>query len=467
MEALNERRSLLSKQPQISSERSQDFRLEPVLAIVYFGWHLATLMIPNQLLKQTCLIKGYNFSDCSHLSNDSKITKEIEEDIQPEVAKVLMVSSLLITIVPGALSLLLGPWTDKFGRKKVICLGFIAHSIALVLLSLVSYICDKNSKISPWAYVIPYLPVAFSGGWPTMIVSSLCYVTDITDDSSRSLRLTVIEMITFLGILLGNTACSFALKLTTPTNIFLIATIFVVLASTYSVLFIKESLTYIHKASIGEQLGAIFSPRPIVEMLKTCFKPRELGGRKILWCLIMILTLNAFSTHSIHNLFYLFVREKFQWNLQDATLFNALSTLVSITGSFSAVIVMKKRLNISDTVLAAIAILSGIIDALLKATAQSPFALYFALAVCWLKTLIVPMCRSIIASVIHKNEIGKVYSFISSFESVTNLLASPLYTFVYAATFTKLAGAFFFVTAAALTINLVLLINIVKLKNVY
>lgn len=466
MEGCDESESLLPSTASTFSFKAQNFKLEPALLFVFFGWYLSSAIIPNQLLKQTCLVHGYSPEECTELvSNNGK--KEIEEEIQPHVAKILTIIGLLNTVVPGVLSLFLGPWSDKFGRKKVICATFLGYSLASISLSLISSITDNNAKISPYIYMLPYILIISTGGWPTMILSVLCYITDLSNDTTRSTRLTIIECLTFLGSFMGMASSSFVLKATSPTTVFTISAICVSTATVCTVGFVSESLKVSPNKSARGQLEELVSPAPLISLLKTCFKPRAFNGRKILWCLIFAVTMCLFTTYGTYNLYYLFVREKFQWTLKEATLFDSTSSLISVLGSVCGLVIFKKILGLSDVSLAIVAITSALADSLVKVTAQSPTQIYFAPVVGVLKNLQIPMCRSIISTVIPRNEIGKIFSFISSFEAVATLFAAPLYTFVYTKTFTVFAGAFYLITGLICVTNLILIFNVKILKMKY
>jgi len=82
-----------------------------------------------------------------------------------------------------------------------------------------------------------------------------------------------------------------------------------------------------------------------------------------------------------------------------------------------------------------------------------------------LKVLISPMCRSLIASIIPSNEIGKVFSITSSFEAVSSLIASPLYTYIYTKTFITFAGAFYLLTGGIFVINMLLAYCVWNMKR--
>jgi MFS transporter, PCFT/HCP family, solute carrier family 46 (folate transporter), member 1 len=445
-------------------DKLRKFALEPALLMVFFGYNLATTIIPNQLLKQTCLIEGFNATLCNHLGGNNE-TKEIEEKIQPHVAEIIMTNTLLNSIIPAVMSLFIGPWTDKFGRLKVICATCVGFSLTLASFSVISYFAEQLPMINPWFYVLPYIPLIATGGWPSMIVAILCYTTDLSTEATRSTRLAIIEMIIFLGVLFGTASCSYILSLTSPTTLFLISTTCVTSATIYIFIFVEESVQVTENVSACGQIKQLVSHAPVVEMMKTCFKRRPFGERRIVWCLILILMFTVFCLNGTSNIFYLFTREKFEWTLKEATMFDSTSLLISIIGCVIGLVLLKKVLKFSDLSLAVIAIVSMIADSLIKAFAQTPSTMYYASAICLFKILVSPMSRSLISSVIPNNETGKVYSIASSFEAVSSLVASPLYTFIYAKTFTFFAGAFYLITAGVYVINLILAYSVFRMKR--
>lgn len=444
--------------------KSRRFKLEPALVLIFFGWNLASSIIPNQLLRETCLEYGFNVTECSQLGVNNS-TKEIEEKIQPHVAEIIMTISLLNSIIPAVMSLFLGPWTDKFGRKKVICATFIGFSLSQAALCLVSFISDHLAMMNPWIYVLTYIPIIITGGWPSMIVAILCYITDLTTEVRRSTRLALIEMLIFIGVLLGTASSSYILNLTCPTVVFALGTMCVALGTIYTIIFVDESVKDMQEASVCGQLKELVSPGPVVEMLRTCFKRRSFHERRILWSLIVILMFTIFTMNGTGNVAYLFVREKFQWTLKDSTLYDSSTMLITIVGCLIGLVVMKKLLNISDLTLVFVSIISMLVDAVIKAFAQTPIQMYVSSGISLFRVLCAPMCRSLISTIIPSNEIGKVFSITSSFEAVSSLIASPLYTFIYSRTFTFFAGAFYLISACVYVISLILAFGVMRMKK--
>lgn len=440
------------------------FKLEPALILIFFGWNLSTSIIPNQLLTQTCLTFGFNASDCLDIGGKNS-TREIEEKIQPHVAEIMMTTSLLNSIIPAILSLFIGPWTDKFGRKKVICTAFFGFSLSLASLYMLAFVSSQVEMINPWLYVLPFIPMIATGGWPTMVVAILCYVTDLTTEANRSMRLTIIEMLIFIGVLIGTASSSFILNMTSTSTVFLISTCCATSATFYTVVFVDESVKVSENVGTCEALKELLSPAPMIEMLKTCFKKRPFQERKILWSLIFILVITIFTLNGSGTVFYLFVREKFHWTLKEATLFDSMTILTSIVGCTIGLLIFKKLLKFSDLTIAIISILSMLVDSLIKATAQTPTLMYIASGVCMFKILTSPMARSLVSSIVPNNEIGKVYSIASALEAISSLVAQPLYTYIYAKTFTTFSGAFYLITAGVSLISLALACWVIKMRR--
>ena len=85
--------------------------------------HIAGTILQNQVIYQTCTVQfGYNESECALLgtANVTNDTKDIEIIVQKYAARIFMTQTMIESIIPAFISLFIGPWSDKFGRKPVI-----------------------------------------------------------------------------------------------------------------------------------------------------------------------------------------------------------------------------------------------------------------------------------------------------------------------------------------------------------
>jgi MFS transporter, PCFT/HCP family, solute carrier family 46 (folate transporter), member 1 len=440
------------------------FKLELAMMFVFLGWNLPAPIIPNILLRNTCLMYGFNVTICNNLNIDNS-TKHIEEIIQPLVAEITMTTSLMHTFIPAVWSCFLGPWSDRFGRKKVICGCLLGASLSMISFVVVTIINKCFAVVNPWIYVLPNIPLILSGGWTSMVGAIFCYIADSSNKKDRSSRLIFFETTVFTAVLIATVSCTFLLEMTSPMTMFTISAVLIILASTFILLSVNESLPQPENISVKSQIGEIFSTKPLHQMLVTCLKPRPNNGRRIMWCLFLIIILTTAAMNGFENIFYLFVREKFQWNLRDLTFYNSSLIVFAIFGSFIGAAVFKKLLNISDIGLIFIAIISKLLDSLCKTFVENTLQMYVTSAIFLFKVLAPVMCKSLISTTANTNEIGRIFCIMGLIEAFANFVSSPVYTFVYSKTFTFFPSAFYLITCSIAFVNLMIAFYVKQMKN--
>lgn len=454
------------QQQQSQHDKPKNFFLELALILLFFGNNLPATLLTNQILKQTCIQFGYNSSVCDVISQNGNSTKEIEKELQPYVANIQLTISLVHTIIPAILSLFLGPWSDIYGRKKILNSTFMGYAITLSLFACVCYYSEFIHPLSPWYYAMCYIFASVMGGWPSLLTATLCYITDTTEESKRAYRLTLIEMIIFIGVLFGSLSCSIILSIADATTVFIISASCAMLASFIVIAFVEESVDVPRNVTTCEKIKSLISPVNLVVMLKTCFKRRSFKERRILLCLILILMLTVFTFNGQATVGYLFERVKFGWTLKDHNYYDSTNIILTISGAVIGLTLLKKTFKMSDMSLTCLALFSGLADALLKAFAFEPWHMYTISSISLFRILSSPMCRTLISSIIPQNEIGKIFSITTSFEALSSFAAAPLYTFVYDSTFTTFAGAFFLITSAVYLINIMLALYASSMKKI-
>ena len=177
-------------------------------------------------------------------------------------------------------------------------------------------------------------------------------------------------------------------------------------------------------------------------MIEAACRRRPDYCRCIVWLLFCSMSLVMFLNEGNFTVFFLFVREKFGWTVHDYALFDSMSILVQMVATIIGIYGLKKLCRLSDPMIAVIASASLVLDGVTKSVAQVPADLYLAIVVSLFKSIGSPMCRSVMASMVANDEVGKLFALITSLESLTPLIASPLYSRLYKATITTLPNAF-------------------------
>lgn len=287
----------------------------------------------------------------------------------------------------------------------------------------------------------------------------------MSTDRNRSLRLGIVGFLNFLGNGTAYFSSSYILNATNITFVFVIAFSIAIAGFLWAIFIVDDSIISPQGASKCDQWREIFSHSRIREIFNSLCKRRPQKCRKILWALMIIPTLVVATMHGNGTTNYLFVREKFEWSLREWTTFESTNTLITVSGLFIGLMLLKKVFKLSDMTLGTIGLLSSLVDALFKAFATKSYHLYISSAVTLFRLMSTPMLRAVMSVAVPHHEIGKVYSLVTCFECLSGLFAGPLYTTVYNNTFTFFPGAFHLITASAFAINLVLVGFIVKWKS--
>lgn len=441
------------------------YGFEPCYLLLQFGFYLASgAILQNQMLKQECLRSGYNLTICDNL-NEDEISQAVEKQIQPKVADVNSAIVMLNSFFPPIYSLILGSWSDIYGRKKIMLMSFIGYSMTLGLFTSFSLVSDQFTPLSPWMYFIAELPLCLLGGWPLLDIAACCYVTDISEKSTHSIRLSTLTLINFSMNFCASLSSSFILEATNASIVFTISFICVISGFILAIFLVEESIDVPEDANITSQIKNIFSLTRIIDTLKTLTKDREMKKRRILWSLLGIVILAVFTMYGTGTVNYLFGREKFQWGLRDFTIYDATNTAITAIGILVGLTTLKKVFKVSDVVLGLIALSSAIIESIIKAFAVKTYQMYLASALGVFRVLTTPVFRSMMSNIFSNREIGKIFSSATALESFSGMGAGPLYSNVYKATLGTFPGAFHLITATVFSIALILAISVFQWKK--
>ncbi|XP_036332635.1 uncharacterized membrane protein C14C4.07-like [Rhagoletis pomonella] len=156
---------------------------------------------------------------------------------------------------------------------------------------------------------------------------------------------------------------------------------------------------------------------------------------------------SSFVHHGEHGVFYLFLRNKFNVTLQQYTYFNATQITIKMVGCSIAVTVLRKIFKIPFGIIALMGLAGHMLECLTRALAQSFWQMYVASSFGILSGITTPMLQAIISLAVPSNEIGKVYSLAACLQTLSPLIAAPLYTFVYSHTLQTFPSFFNFISS--------------------
>lgn len=106
---------------------------------------------------------------------------------------------------------------------------------------MISYLSTVMA-VNPWFYLLPYIPVSICGGTCALITGVFSYLTDVTTQDNRPIRMAYLEASIYVGLLFGFLSSSYILQLTSPTIVFGISGIACFVSVLYVSFFVKESI---------------------------------------------------------------------------------------------------------------------------------------------------------------------------------------------------------------------------------
>lgn len=98
-----------------------------------------------------------------------------------------MSRAILENIVPAFISLFIGPWSDKYGRKPILLSTFAGYFFVYFMLAVISLL-SSQFDISPWYYLLAFIPISVLGGTCALITGIYCYLSDISTPKDRAFR---------------------------------------------------------------------------------------------------------------------------------------------------------------------------------------------------------------------------------------------------------------------------------------
>ncbi|XP_050453838.1 proton-coupled folate transporter-like isoform X4 [Cataglyphis hispanica] len=382
--------------------------MQPPMMLLVLAMSMSGTILTDLIVYRTCIITlGINKTECLILHNNSSSEEalRINTKVQPQASLILMSKSFIESLFPSVLSLFLGPWSDKYGRKPVILSGYIGISLTYLLLSLMA-----NWEIMPWYFLIAYIPMALLGVYEAY----------------------------------GYTA------------VFSIATTLCTVATLYIILFIPETVQS-HTSGICNIFDFMF----VKDLINTCIKKRDGFNRSLVWSCVACLTLLLIAFQGNLAIGYLFASARLGWTVEQFSIYIATSVVMGILGTIFGIKLIRRCTGFSEAVVAIISVISSLCTALVCAFTWQSWHMYLSIGVGIFGDLSRPMIRTILSKAVPEKDTGKVFSLATFLETLLPFAAASLYTFLYSHYMPPLYPLpVWFLSAAFYIITIIILIYI-------
>ncbi|XP_032520132.2 probable peptidoglycan muropeptide transporter SLC46 [Danaus plexippus] len=434
-------------------KRSIRTTIELPLFLNMLATFLTVSAVSNILLYRTCVhTLNHAVDECKFFLSPVKTneTSDLEAEVQKYTTYITTVKIILEYICPTILSLFLGGWSDTYGRKPLLVWPFFGMSMTGILL----VIYGMMDGLGPWWFLSTAIPFSLTGGFVVLYTGAYCYVNDTSSSSTTAIRMMILDGTMALGTFFGSMFSSYLIEAIGNVYVLLISATINVIAYAFTNIWIVESLT----GAIQNGATKIFDLQYMKEMFTECFKERPNYGRTQIILIATVRLLVMIVTIGTMNLEYFYSRKKLHWTLRDYTTFSAIGTVIAFVGGFFGIMICQRICRLGDIPFSIIAILSAILDNIIKLFAVQSWQMYLSTIASPLKGLTGPLMRSYVTKFLPTEDIAKVFALLCAVESLAPIIGPVIFNSLYSSTLSVFPGAIYILSTAMNIVSVIMLI---------
>ncbi|KAG8189479.1 hypothetical protein JTE90_018131 [Oedothorax gibbosus] len=417
--------------------------VEPFLFLCIFGYRLRAVSFQSLLMDRACrTMYDYTEDICDHI--ESYPTEKAQSTIG---GNNLYTGWMLMTSLPSVVvAVFLGPWSDKHSRKYPILLGIcgmFAEAVASAVLAAFPH-------VSPWMFAIASLLSGMCGGFIMTLSSCYSYLSDITDPRSRPTRFAILEFFFNMAILLGGFIGGQVFNQFGYISVMILSPVTYVIGIAYAIIFLKETKPKIEAGRRWEVTKDLISLDNIKQSYHTCTRARPGNMRLQIWLLVWINLCQRLIDMGYLAVGYPYARIMYQWGVSAFSNANIVNSILNAMFTVVVVPFLSSKLFLHESAIGLIGVISTISYLTLLSVANSVFLFYFACVSGSLSTAGVIGVKSRISKLVHKDELGRAFSFLGIFEALTPLFGTLLFLQIYNASVNTFPGLPFAASAVLL-----------------
>lgn len=432
--------------------------VEPIIFVYMLCVFLQYPAVQALCYLKICL-KNYNETVCNNLSNGTY--KSEESQIQKDTSEWILYINLALLIPSIFSSMFLGRIGDTVSRKVT----FFLPIIGIFFCSIVYLINALYVNISLSYILLAPLINSLFGGFTSLIMGIYSYVGHTTQVKSRTIRMGILEAMTFFSGTLGVILVGTLLDHFGFVTVFAVVFTLTCFALVYTIFVIEDIVPekVSSKVSIFRQ---VFSKEGCRDFVMVFRRTREGNQNAILIlgtliiCILMFITAGDIDLSLLYLLHppLSFSKSYISYYLGWDNCMKALPLLILLP-------LFKRCFAISDYFWAILGILSKSLGCVLFGTSHVTWLIFCVPLVKMFQGFPSAVMRSTLSSIVEKTEQGQLFAVVACTESILTLLASVVLNPLYAATVNINPGISFYVSAGLGLIGTILVAIVWKLSR--
>lgn len=436
--------------------------VEPLVTLIFFAFMVRNVCYQQLMIDKACNNElKYSSEVCSHLNNEEyKLQKN---DVQKMANNYHMGTTIVGTLPAVILSIFIGPWSDKYGRKYpliVALVGFLLDGIGVIIVT-------ARFELPLYFNLLIHIPAGLSGGMIMIFTSVYSYISDISDTGSRPFRYALLELGVILGAPLGTQIGGQIYKKYGYIPVFSTSLVFIALSIAYVVFIVKDSKKIDKNIKLKTVALDFFSVDNVKESLSTCLKKRPGNARLQIWLLILAICSQLLVNMGTFSIAYLYTFKMYKWDVTSYSNYHAIFSVISAFTTIVAVPFLTRFVKIRDAALGLIGLLSLQAKCVLLASSFEEWVYFLALSAGMLHGICSIAIRTRLSKMVAKDELGKVFSLMAMCESVIPVLGTVIWSQVYNKSLEFYPGLTYLICAILLIIPLAIFISLLYSQDVY
>ncbi|XP_071543562.1 proton-coupled folate transporter-like [Panulirus ornatus] len=415
--------------------------VEPVIFLQMVSYGMEDVSKTNMILGKTCAIQLHYSQDICDNLNTGQYHRE--QDTVQKITNDYSLYCKWIELLPAIFTtMLLGAWSDAYGRKLPLMLPLVGSTLKALGLTLNAYWWS----IQPFYILLSYIPYGLTGNLMVTFMATSAYVCEDSGQRSRTTRLSVLILTMNVSIPLGYAVGMYFFKTGGYVTIFGAEFLFCLLSLLYTLVRIRNKPPKREDSQGPEPERSGLSLSLMKKSLLVVFKERENRDRAQVLGQISCICLYMINL-CVLSFMYVYTRKKFQWDYYDYTVWFISSTPSSLLGSCVLLPLLSLYWRLEDSVIGFIGSTTLMFFWVMVGTAPEPWVLYLALLPFACSTMVSTASRSALSKLVASDELGSVYSVVGMGEALFPVLFTPFYTLIYNSTLDVFPGTIFIFTS--------------------
>ena len=457
-EIIFEKETLVSRVRRTFRKVAQNITLEPIFLLESIFCGLDYVSNGQLILMKSCK-NDFDFPNgtCNDLIHHSANNTAV----QNEVAQYNVYVTIINHVFPFFTAFYFGSWSDKFGRKWIMYIGYVAWLISGGIHFLNVYFIDWPKEY----LLLQYIPYALSGGSVAFSLSIGAFIADISDPDQRAFRMFLFsfpwKIGTPIGTQLGKYLFDQGSFLCVSSAAYLSKVIcFILFVIRLELFYRDEEVKKRVEAAKNQNKKKVhpFSLNHIKSSFTVVAKKRDNNKRFYFLLYSAILFSGHLSYAGEHGIAYNYVRTRYGWEVNKYSDYSSITHIVDTVGQ-ACVIPLINYFVLSSSNLVPVLLSTLTARHLIKALASEPWMLYLSSFVDFMGHYGFTLSKALATNCVEVSELGKAFALLQSLESLVPIAMSQLYTTLWKTTSdlgSPLVGSCFFLSAGLSLLGVVL-----------